>query len=90
MDKLFLIILVALSFKMLLLFYRVVSGPTLFDRLTGLGVMATDIILLLVLLGFVSHRVDVFVDISIAYAILGFMGLVLLARYFERKGDIEG
>ena len=37
--------------------YRVLRGPTIFDRLTGLGLIGTKTIVLLVLLGFLTDRV---------------------------------
>jgi len=82
-------LIVAISLKIVLLLYRVVKGPTIFDRLTGLGVIGTDVLLILVFVGFVTDRVDMFVDISIAYAGLSFIGVLVLAKYYERKGDID-
>ena len=76
---------VALAFAMTLSLYRVLRGPTVFDRLTGLGLIATKTIVLLVLLGFMTDRVEIFVDITLSYSLLGFIGSLVLAKYFERK-----
>lgn len=78
-----------LIIKMVALMYRVIKGPTVFDRVTGLGVMGTDTVVLILVLGSYMDRVDMFVDISLSYAILGFLGLLALAKYFEGKGDIN-
>lgn len=53
----------------------------MYDRLNGLNVIGVDTILLLVLFGYLADRPDMFVDISLAYAILGFISLVVLAKY---------
>jgi multicomponent Na+:H+ antiporter subunit F len=65
--------------------YRVLRGPTVFDRLTGLGLIGTKTTVLLVLLGFLTGRLGMFVDISLAYGLIGFIGVLGLAKYFEQK-----
>ncbi|HHX96920.1 MAG TPA: pH regulation protein F [Clostridia bacterium] len=72
-----------------LMLYRVLKGPTVFDRLNGLAVLGTNTIVILLLYGFLEKRVNMFVDIAISYGILGFVTLVVLAKYFEGKEDIE-
>ena len=65
--------------------YRVFRGPTVFDRTIGAGLIGTNAILVLVLIGFLYQRVDLFVDLALAYGMLNFIGIVALAKYFERK-----
>lgn len=67
--------------------YRIVAGPTLFDRAIGAGLIGTNAILVLVLIGFLYNRIDMFVDLALAYGMLNFIGIVALAKYFERKQD---
>ena len=74
-----------LSLAMLLSLYRVLRGPTVFDRLTGLGLIGTKTIVLLIVLGFLTGRIDIFVDITLAYAFISIIGLLILAKYFEHK-----
>lgn len=64
--------------------YRVLAGPTIFDRLTGLSLIGTKAIILLLLLGLTTGRVDAFVDVSLSYALITFVGTLALAKYFER------
>jgi multicomponent Na+:H+ antiporter subunit F len=40
----------------------------------------------LLLIGVAYERLDMFVDLSLAYALLSFVGAVASARYFERGG----
>jgi len=63
----------------------VLRGPTVFDRTIGAGLIGTNAILVLVLIGFLYERVDMFVDLALAYGMLNFIGIVALAKYFERK-----
>ncbi len=88
MSRFLLGIAVALALTMVLSLYRVLRGPTLFDRLAGLGLIGTKTVVLVLVLGFLSGREDVFVDIALAYSLIGFVGSLTLAKYFERKeGD---
>lgn len=85
MTHMFTIAAVILALAMTLSLYRVLRGPTVFDRLTGLGLIATKTIVSLILLGFMTNRVEIFVDITLAYSLLGFIGALVLAKYFELK-----
>ncbi len=78
-----------LALAMLLSLYRVLRGPTPFDRLTGLGLIGTKTIVLLVVLGFLSGRVDIFVDIALSYTLISAVGSLILAKYFEHKETEE-
>jgi multicomponent Na+:H+ antiporter subunit F len=40
---------------------------------------------MLVLIGLIYHRVDMFVDIAIAYACLNFIAVLASSRYFQKK-----
>ena len=67
--------------------YRLTVGPTVFDRLLGLSGFATLTTLVLLLIGAMYDRLEMFVDISLAYALLSFVGSLAAARYFERGGN---
>lgn len=74
-----------LIFIIILMLYRVIQGPTVYDRLNGLGVIGSVIILLLIIIGFIDQRADMFVDIAIAYSLLGFITLIVLAKYLSEE-----
>jgi multicomponent Na+:H+ antiporter subunit F len=63
--------------------YRIVIGPTVFDRLIATALVTANGVVLLVLSGFLFDRVLMFVDIAIAYALLAFLLPLALGRYFE-------
>jgi multicomponent Na+:H+ antiporter subunit F len=60
---------------------RVVKGPTIFDRLLGANAIATKTIVLIALIGYLFDRIDMFIDITLAYAALGFISSLALAKY---------
>jgi multicomponent Na+:H+ antiporter subunit F len=67
--------------------YRIAVGPTVFDRILGLSGFGTQTTIVLLLTGVVYERLDMFVDISLGYALLSFVGSLAAARYFERTGE---
>ena len=87
MSELFFVIAAALALTMVLSLYRVLRGPTLFDRVTGLGLIGTKTLVLLLVVGFWTERIEIYVDIAMSYGLLSFVGTLALARYFEQKGD---
>jgi multicomponent Na+:H+ antiporter subunit F len=76
-------LLAVLSIAMLGPVVRLVQGPTVFDRMVGAGAMGTTTLLLVVLLGWVDRRLDMFVDIAMAYAMLNFAGAIVVAKYLD-------
>ena len=64
---------------------RVFQGPTVYDRMNGLGVTGTDTIRLIILFGYLDGRPEMYVDIALSYAILGFVGSVIIAKYLGGK-----
>lgn len=85
MDSLFLYSGIFLSLLMSLSLYRAVYGPTVLDRLIGVNAIGTKTTTLLVIIGLVYHRVDMFVDIALAYAMLNFIAVLAASRYFQKK-----
>jgi multicomponent Na+:H+ antiporter subunit F len=85
-STLFLGAALALLVLVVVYLYRLVAGPTVFDRLLGLSGFGTKTTLVLLLTGGVYGRLDMFVDLSLAYALLSFVGSLAAARYFERGG----
>ena len=85
MNAIWSIIMVAVVIIIGLMLQRVFQGPTIYDRMNGLGVIGADTILLLVLFGYIDGRPDMYVDIAISYAILGFICSVIVAKYMGGK-----
>jgi len=88
LDTFFIGISILLGFLVLLCLYRVVFGPGVFNRLVGASVIGTKTLTLLLLIGFIYERPDMFVDISLVYALLNFIVTIAAAKYFQRKGAL--
>jgi multicomponent Na+:H+ antiporter subunit F len=88
-SSFFLFVLTTLTVLMLVYLYRVVRGPSVFDRVLGLNGISTKAIVLLVVIGTVFERVDMFVDISTGYALLNLVGALGIAKFLEERGAPE-
>ncbi len=86
MKFFFLCVLVVLAILIGAYLYRVLLGPTIFDRVLGLNGISTKAIILLIVVGAYFDRVDMFVDISTGYALLNLVGALAVAKYLEQKG----
>ena len=64
---------------------RVLRGPTVYDRIIGAGLIGTNTILLLAIVGFIYGRIEMFIDLAIVYALLNFVGTIAASKYLERK-----
>jgi len=85
--KIFLLyVLMTLAILLAVYLYRVLKGPTIFDRVLGLNGISTKAIILLIVIGLYFERVDMFVDISTGYALLNLVGALAVTKYLEQKG----
>jgi multicomponent Na+:H+ antiporter subunit F len=90
MTTFFLSVALGLLFLMLISLYRALFGPTVLDRLIGVNAIGSKTVILLLLIGVLYERIDMFVDIALAYAFLNFVAVLAASRYFhKRKGLYE-
>ena len=81
MADFFIYLSVILSVIIFIPLYRLIAGPTLFDRVLGAGAIATKTMVIILVVGFAFGRIDMFIDITLAYAILNFIGVIAIAKY---------
>lgn len=87
----FLWVAIAILASSLLCLYRVLFGPTIIDRIVGVNVIGTKTIAVILIIGILFERVDMFIDIAFVYALINFIGTLAFSKYFENKGvDQEG
>ena len=63
---------------------RVVIGPEPEDRMIGLNLTASQVLAILVLTALRLDRA-IFLDVALVYAILGFVGILAIARSFSSR-----
>ena len=84
-ERMILALSIALVLLMLLSLYRLVVGPTILDRILSGNVIGTKTTVLLLLIGILYGDLGMFVDISIAYALLNFIATLGASKFFIRK-----
>lgn len=83
MNGTLIIFLTIIGAGIILCFLRMLKGPTASDRAVAVDTVTTTIVALLVLVGFIFERY-VYLDVSLVYSMISFVGLVALARFLER------
>lgn len=67
---------------------RVVSGPSVVDRMIGLNLVSAQILALLVLVALREGR-TIYLDVALVYDIFGFIGLLAMTRYLAGRRKKE-
>ena len=75
---------IVLLLLMIPVLYRVTAGPTAIDRIVAINIIGTKTAVLLVIIGTVFGKVEMFVDFALAYALLNFIGSLAAARFLHR------
>ena len=86
MNNFFITIGVCLCVLILFVLYRVVFGPGVFNRITAISAIGTKTLIIILIFGIIYDRIDMFVDISMVYALLNFIGTLAAAKYLETGG----
>ena len=79
----FLAVLIALAVSFLLILVRLINGKTTFDRILAANSIGTMIVLAISVHGFYMGRPE-FIDISIVYALINFIGTVAVLKLFDK------
>lgn len=81
---------VALLLMMLPAMWRLAVGPTALDRIVSVNIIGTKTAVLLVVIGVIYQRVEMFVDFALAYSLLNFLGSLAAARYLHKTKPGHG
>ena len=89
MEQVFLYSGIFIALIMALSLYRAVVGPTILDRLIGVNAIGSKTTVLLIIIGLLYKKADMFIDIALAYALLNFIAVLASARYFHKKKGLD-
>ena len=67
----------------LLALYRCLKGPSVADRVVAFDVLTIVAVTGIVLTALVQGR-GIYLDVALIYALLSFLGVIVVARYLER------
>jgi multicomponent Na+:H+ antiporter subunit F len=82
-EIVFYVFLVIIGAAVVLCILRMLKGPTASDRAIAVDTVTTIVVAFLVLLGFFFKRY-VYLDVSLVYSVISFVGLVAIARFLEK------
>ncbi|UCE90595.1 MAG: pH regulation protein F [Pseudomonadota bacterium] len=68
---------------------RAFVGPTIFDRILAVNMFGTKTVLFIAVFGFLMGRPD-FLDIALVYALINFIGIIAVLRFYEATQDTDG
>ncbi|MCK4534326.1 MAG: hypothetical protein KAT81_02275 [Syntrophobacterales bacterium] len=88
MSTFFLVIGLGLCVLVFFVLYRVVFGPGVFNRIAAISAIGTKTLIILLIMGFVYGRVEMFVDISLVYALLNFIGVLAAAKFLGMETEL--
>nr|WP_293033205.1 cation:proton antiporter [Natronococcus sp.] len=71
----------------IMMFYRVVAGPTTQDRLLAVNVLGTNTVVILALLA-AGLDEPWFLDIALIYALLNFLMAIAISKFTVERGGV--
>ena len=71
-----------------LYFVRVVMGPSIWDRLLGMSLVSTKIIIIIILYASV-YETAYLLDFAIIYTLFGFIGIIFTALFLLERTKRE-
>ena len=72
-------------FGAVLVLYRAIKGPRVYDRALAVNAIGTKTVVLLALTGFIYERPH-FLDIALVYALINFIVTIAFLKYLETGG----
>ncbi len=78
---------IALLVTMVLALIRAIKGPTVYDRILASNTLGTKTVVLIAVLGFIVGEPELYIDIALMYALIGFIGTVAVLKVSE-FGDL--
>lgn len=86
MHNFFLIYLICITILTIFMVFKLFRG-NIYNRFVAVLVLSTKVLLILVLVGFIDNRTDMYVDIAITYGLIGFVSSIILAKFIGGKRE---
>jgi len=68
--------------------FKMISGPTVFDRLLAFNILSSKVVMAMVVYA-LSTSQGYMLDIAITYTLLSFVSTVLISRFVRTKGTLS-
>jgi multicomponent Na+:H+ antiporter subunit F len=76
------IALVTVTLAIMLTLYRLIKGPTIYDRVLAENAIGTKAVVILILIGFAYGRPH-FLDLAVVYTLINFITTIAFLKYRE-------
>ncbi len=73
---------IAVIFAIMITLYRLIKGPTIYDRVLAGNAIGTKAVVLLALIGFAYGRPH-FLDLAVVYTLINFIATIAFLKYIE-------
>jgi len=80
------VIITVLGMTASLALYRVIFGPTPWDRLIGVNLISSKVVMIMVAVAVFFDR-RIYLDVAMVYAIIGFVSIIAISKFLERRGN---
>ena len=90
-NYIFYVTMCCLILLMFVVIFAVLRGPTMIDRVLAINIIGTKVVSLLVLIGILLGKLDMYIDLALTYALLNFLSSLVAGRFLKHvmKKDIE-
>ncbi len=78
------IIITVLGITASLALYRVIFGPTPWDRLIAVNLISSKVVMIMVAAAVFFER-SIYLDVALVYAIIGFVSIIAISKFLESE-----
>ncbi|MBI9102072.1 MAG: sodium:proton antiporter [Spirochaetales bacterium] len=82
-DQIILVSVIIILISIGIILIRFIIGPSILDRVVAFDTASIIAMSLIVILAHLLERF-IYVDVALVYALLSFIGVLVVARYYER------
>jgi multicomponent Na+:H+ antiporter subunit F len=79
------VVISILAVTALLTLYRVIIGPTAWDRIIAVNLISSKVVCIMVVSALLFRR-TIYMDVALVYAVIGFVSTIAISKYLEREG----
>lgn len=81
-------VLIVVGFLGLMIIFRMIKGPTVWDRLLMFNMLGSKIVMGIVLFALITQQ-NYMLDVALVYVLFSFISTVLLARFVKERGALS-
>ena len=90
-NYIFYLTMISLILFMFIVIFAILRGPTMIDRVLAVNIIGTKAVSLLVLIGIILGKIDMYIDLALTYALLNFLSSLVAGRFLKHvmKNNVD-